>query len=218
LRANRNRGGHRRRSNKFVINAKDTQRCLHFRANKPFSKSAYVRWAKCRRPQFKKEKSVSRNLACCLLGVPARQHMGAIIKNYCPPGVSLDTPFKQCPHERQVVVTIENFLEAVPRNEFDVVTLLDYFVGHRGLPLMLAQPDFDDYFGVEGFGSVARRTPGSPSSVPPCASGVVLLPPAQSLSFRCTDPVFVFPSRLSYSRLNGRVAMRSSLFRGIIAL
>jgi hypothetical protein len=60
LRANRNRGGHRWRSNKFVINAKDTQRCLHFRANKPFSKSAYVRRAKCRRLQFKKVRDNAR--------------------------------------------------------------------------------------------------------------------------------------------------------------
>ena len=52
-------------------------------------------------------------------------------------GVSLDTAFEECAHERQVVVAIKNFSAAVSlavsRNEFDAVLAFDRISHHLAI-------------------------------------------------------------------------------------
>ena len=67
------------------------------------------------------------------LGVTARQHLSPIIEDYHPSRVSLDTSSEKRAHERQVVVAIKNFPEAVPAAVSSVANLHRFSANRRSL-------------------------------------------------------------------------------------
>jgi hypothetical protein len=71
------------------------------------------------------------------LGVAARQHPGPIIEDDHLSGVSLDAPFEECAHERQVVMAVKDFSAAVPFavacDELDAVLAFDRLTRHLGI-------------------------------------------------------------------------------------
>ena len=103
------------------------------------------------------------------LAVTACQHPAAIVQDDHPSGVSLDTAFEKCAHERQVVVAIKNFsaavFSAVSCDEFDavlpsIVSLITWQFSRQ----LIADEHPEQLDFEEGVRSVARHRPATRSS------------------------------------------------------